>query len=462
MAQFVVVLDATAVTTALPAVGADLGGGLATLQWVLSAYTLCFAGFLVVGGRVSDLLGARRAFVVALAGFTLASLACGLAPSLGVLVGARLVQGLAAALLSPAALTLLGAVPSRDGRRDGAVAVWTAVGAGGGASGWVVGGLLTEHADWRWVFLVNLPVGAAALLLARRHLPRLARRATRSLDLPGAVAATAGLGLVVWALTEAGPSTGGLVRTAVTLFAGVAVLTWFWRHERRTAQPLLPPALLADRDTRGANLVAMLSTAATTSAVVIAVLYLQDVLRLPAGRAAWYFPAFNLTVVAGSLVGPRLLRQLGPRRVAGGGLVLVAVGAALAPVLEPHLVTWVWLPVTLALMGSGLGAAAVSSTAVGIARGADEDRGVATGVLTSTAQVGNGVGFAFVVPFSAGAVAGAGLGPMAWGFVTSAALALVGALCARLLPSRTDDEPADRADGRVQVGAGGRTDGGHD
>ena len=134
-AQFMVVLDATAVTTALPVIGADLRTDLEDLQWVLSAYTLAFAGFLVVGGRVSDLLGARRAFVVALVGFTLASLACGLAPNLAVLVGARLAQGLGAALLSPAALSLLGTLEGRDGRRDRAVAVWTAVGAGGGASG---------------------------------------------------------------------------------------------------------------------------------------------------------------------------------------------------------------------------------------------------------------------------------------------------------------------------------------
>ena len=453
--QFVVVLDATAVTTALPAIGADLGVGLTNLQWVLSAYSLAFAGFLVVGGRVSDLLGARRAFAVALLGFTLASLACGLAPGLGLLVAARLVQGLCAALLSPAALTLLSALQAPDGRRDSAVAAWTAVGAGGGASGWLVGGLLAEHADWRWVFLVNVPVGLVALALVRRQLPVVARRGGRDLDLPGALAATTGLALVVWGLTQVGGRASSPLAVALPLLGGAAVLAWFHRHELRTLQPLLPESLLADRATRGANLVALLSTAATTAAVVLGVLYLEDVLRMPAGRAAWYFPAFNLTVVAGSLLGPRALRRAGSRRVAVVGLVLVGVGAGVPPALNAQLDPSVWLPVTLGLMGLGLGAAAVSSTGVGLSRGAAADRGVASGVLTSAAQVGNAVGFAFAVPFSTGSAAGGGLGAMGWGFLTSAALAAIGACCARLLPRHSGPEQAERP--RVQVGSGAGT-----
>jgi MFS family permease len=389
---------------------------------------------------------------VALLGFTLASLACGVAPGLGLLVAARLVQGLCAALLSPAALTLLSAVQGPDERRDSAVAVWTAVGAGGGASGWLVGGLLAEHADWRWVFLVNVPVGLVALALVRRELPAVPRRGGRDLDLPGALAATAGLALVVWGLTQVGGPAASPLAVVLPLVAGAAVLVWFHRHELRALQPLLPESLLADRATRGANLVALLSTAATTSAVVLAVLYLENVLRLPAGRAAWYFPAFNLTVVAGSLLGPRALRRAGARRVAMLGLLLVAVGTGVAPTMSAHLAPTVWLPVVLGLMGLGLGAAAVSATGVGLSRPATADRGVASGVLTSAAQVGNGVGFAFAVPFSTGSAVGGGLGTMGWGFLISAALAVLGACCARLLPLHIDSEQPERP--RVQVGTG--------
>jgi MFS family permease len=410
----------------------------------------------VVGGRVSDLLGARRAFVVSLLGFAVASLACGLAPGLGLLIGARLLQGLSAALLSPAALTLLTAVQGRDGRRDSAVAVWTAVGAGGGASGWLVGGLLAERADWRWVFLVNLPIGVVTLLLVRRHLPQPPRRPPGGLDLPGAVAATVGLALLVGGLTQAASWRTAPLHLVVPLAGGAAVLVWFRRHERRASEPLLPTTLLADPPTRGANLVALLSTAATTSAMVLAVFFLQDVLRLPAGRAAWYFPAFNLTVVIGSLLGPRVLQRAHPRRTAAGGLVLVASGASVPPLLDGHVPVVVWLSLALALMGFGLGVAAVSSTAVGLARGEVEDRGLASGVLTSAAQVGNAIGFAFVVPFSASPSPSGHLGPMAWGFLTSAVLALVGALASRLLPGDADDRDVTASAGdRVREGSAG-------
>lgn len=449
-AQFVVVLDATAVTTALPVIGSELGAGLDHLQWVLSAYTLAFAGFLVVGGRIADVLGARRTFVWSLVGFTAASLVCGLAHGLGLLIAARLVQGLAAALLSPAALAVLSALETRSrGGRDVSIAVWTAVGAGGGASGWVVGGLLAGHASWRWVFLVNLPIGLAALALTRRHLPRPGRHHVEGLDLGGALAVTAGLGLLVWGLTGAADAVRTPARVAVPLVGAALALGWFRRHERRTSAPLLPPRLLADRPVRGANLVALLSTTATTSAVVLAVLYLQDVLRLPPGRAAFYFPAFNVTVVVGSLLGPRVLGRLGPDRACLAGFLLIAAGAASPALLADHLPALVWLSAALAVMGLGLGLTAVTSTTVGLGPGVGDDRGLASGVLTSAAQVGNAVGFAFIVPFATGTHLGTDLGAMRWGFLVSASVALLGALASRLLAGRVADATPDPAPART-------------
>ena len=179
VAQFVVVLDATVVVSALPAMGRDLGFTPGGLQWVVTAYTLAFGGFLVVGGRVADLIGSRRGFTLGLVGFTVASLACGLAPSPALLLAGRVLQGVAAALLSPAALALLTSITASPSARRRGVGVWTAAAAGGGATGWVLGGLLTEYADWRWVFFLNVPVGVIVLPLVALVLPR-ARVGTRS------------------------------------------------------------------------------------------------------------------------------------------------------------------------------------------------------------------------------------------------------------------------------------------
>src|SRR4029453_3399273 len=307
IAQFVVVLDATIVTSALPAIRQALGFPDAALQWVFTAYALVFGGLLIFGGRVADLAGRRRMFLVGLGLFTAAPAGCALAWSPGALVTARVLQGAGAALLSPAALALLTTLsePGRGRRR--AVGWWTAVAAGGGASGWVLGGLITEYAGWRWVFAVNVPLGLAAGLIAPRVLPADQRRTrTSGLDLGGTLTATAGLALLVFGLTSAGER--GVSRPSswlpVTL-AAVAFLV-FVRHEGRTANPLVPLRLLRSRPVAGANLTALAITASTTPAMYLSVLYVQDVLGVSAGRASLLFPAVNLAVIAGSLAGPRV------------------------------------------------------------------------------------------------------------------------------------------------------------
>src|SRR4051812_30278206 len=203
-AQFVVVLDVTIVAVALPAIGRGLGFAVADLQWVVTAYTLVFAGFLVLAGRVADLVGRRRVFLAGLALFSLASLACGLSRTPGALVAARAVQGLGAAAVAPAALaTITATVPDGPEHRR-ALGWWTAAAAGGGAAGGLLGGVLTEQLGWAWVFLVNVPVGAAAIALAPATVPETrAEGTTRRLDLPGAATITAGLALVVLGLTRA-------------------------------------------------------------------------------------------------------------------------------------------------------------------------------------------------------------------------------------------------------------------
>lgn len=433
VAQFVVVLDVTVVTSALPALGDELGFGPQTLPWVITAYTLCFGGFLVVGGRVADVLGSRRAFALGLAGFTLASLLCALAWSAAVLVAFRAVQGASAALLSPAALALLTAGTHDGAARRRAVGVWTAAAAGGGATGWLLGGLLTEYADWRWVFGINVPVGLAVLPLVAVVLPRVPGRRA-GLDVVGAAGVTLGVAAVVVGLTEASAILSDPLRPLLPLLLGAAVLVVVLRRERRVPDPLLPAGLLAVRPVRGANLTAAAVTASTSPAMYLAVLYVQTVLHLSPGRAAVYFPVLNLTVIVGSLLGPRLLARITARWTAVGGFALIAGGCLLLTTLPTTGLPAARLLIAFALMGVGLGLASTASTAVGVEDAPGEHRGVASGLLTATAQLGTAFGLALVAPLTA---IGGGVDPaaMRWGFVAAGVIALLGAAASAQLSS---------------------------
>ena len=438
VAQFVIVLDVTVVTSALPALGRELGFGADDLQWVVTAYVLAFGGFLVAGGRAADLVGARRAFTIGLAGFAAASLACGLAPAGWVLIAARVLQGLAAALLTPAALALLNAVTEPGAARRRAVGIWTAAAAGGGASGWVLGGLLTEYAGWRWVFLINVPIGVAGLSVVALVLPRVAPETARRLDLLGAIGLTAGLSLVVYGLSEAAAEAPDLWLVGTPLLLGTVILAGTLAYERRATEPLLPRGLLRPPAVRGANLLAAAITASTSPAMFLAVLYVQEVLALSPGRAAWLFPALNLTVIAGSLTGPTLIGRLGPRRTATGGLVLIGAGSLLLTTVPPTGLPVLRLLVAFALMGLGLGVASVASTAVGTAAVDPADRGVSGGVLNSAAQLGTALGLAVLIPLATRAGSGPdGIYHGLWlGWVGAAAIAALGIGAAVRLPRR--------------------------
>jgi MFS family permease len=464
VAQFVVVLDVTVVTTALPALGHELRFTPQGLTWVVTAYTLCFGGFLVVGGRVADLLGSRRAFTVGLAGFTAASLLCALAWSAGVLIAFRAMQGSAAALLSPAALALLTASTEEGAGRRRAVGVWTAAAAGGGATGWLLGGLLTEYADWRWVFGINVPVGLAVLPLVAAVLPRVPRQREAQLDVVGAAGVTVGLASIVYGLTEAPAVTAHPMRALLPLLLGAGLLAVVLRRERRLPDPLLPAGLLAVRAVRGANLTAAAVTASTSPAMYLAVLYVQNVLHLPPGRAAGYFPVLNLTVIVGSLLGPRLLAGLTARWTAAGGFALIAAGCLVLTTLPAAGLPTGRLLTAFGLMGTGLGLASTASTAVGTEAAPAAHRGVAAGLLNATAQIGTALGLALVAPLAAlsggvggeagGEVGGAAgamdTGGMWWGFAAAGLIAGLGLAGSRLLPARRHGE-RDRAGTRAEA-----------
>ena len=428
VAQFVVVLDATIVAIALPAIQRSLHVATADLQWVVSAYTLAFAGFLVLAGRLADLHGRRRVFMAGLALFAGASLACGLSRSPGMLVAARALQGLGAAAVAPAALAAItAAVPDGPERRR-ALGVWTAAAAGGGASGWLLGGVITEQAGWPWVFLVNVPIGAAAVALAPLLVPETrAGGAGRRLDVAGAATLTTGLALVVLGLTRAQIDGVRSPLAAGGLVAGALLLGAFARIEARAADPLLPASLLRADGLAGANLAAGALTASTTPPLLLCVLALQGAQGRSALETGALFAPFNLAVVSGSLLGPRAVRTLGTRTamalglggIAAGVLAMLASGGARAAPIA--------LVPAFVLMGVSLGCASVASTTAGTAAAGRAREGVASALLNTAAQVGTALGVAVLL--SIAAVAGS---PAA--FAGAIAVALAGAAVALRAP----------------------------
>jgi MFS family permease len=423
VAQFVVVLDVTIVTTALPVIGPALGFADADLPWVVTAYTVVFGALLVPCGRVADLLGPRRAFRIGVAVFVVASTACAVAWTAGVLVAARAVQGLGSALLSPAALTLLTTVAEPGAARRRAVGWWTAAAACGGASGWLLGGLLTELLGWSSVFSVNVPIGL--FLLAARGLPAGTRRHGTRIDVTGAMCTITAIGLLVYGLTSAGERGVLALASWGPLVLGAATAVVLVRHLRRTADPLLPVLRAAS----GANLAALGLTAATTPVMYLSTLYTQEVARLSPARAALLFPVFNLAVVAGSLAAPALLRVLGARRVLLAGFATIAAGTVVFAALPHAGVPVAQLLAGFAVLGAGLGAASVASTHAGTEAVAPEHQGVASGTLTSSAQLGTALGLALLAP----------VGTYRGGFLGAGAVAVAG-MAAGLLVARTAEK----------------------
>ena len=438
VAQFVVVLDVTIVAIALPEIQDSLGFSRADLQWVVSAYTLVFGGFLMLAGRAADLYGRRRLFMVGLALFSGASLACGLAATPLALVASRVVQGLGAAIVSPSALSALTRTFPEGAGREKAVGMWTAAAAGGGAAGWVLGGILAEGLGWEWVFFINVPVGVLGLALAPVLLEESRDESAPSrLDAAGAITVTAALTLLVYSLTRA--EEAGFA-SAVPLGAlSLVLIGAFLLVEKRVRDPLVPLDALRSRRLVGANLVALALTAATTPPMFLCTLYVQRVLGHSPAEAGLAFPPFNLSVVVGSLIGPRLTGRIGARAAMVSGLLAIAAGVLLLARIPPGGGHFGHLLPSFVLMGAGLGCASVASTASGTSAVDDEKQGLASGLLNAAAQVGTALGLAALIPLSA-ARTGAGVPLRAalvegfrWGFFGAAGIAVLGALLALFL-----------------------------
>jgi MFS family permease len=453
--QFVLVLDVTIVAVALPSLRDGLGFSAEGLQWVVSAYVLAFAGFLLLGGRAADLWGRRRLFLAGLATFAGASGWCGLAGASWELVAARAVQGVGAAVVAPAALSLLTTTFAEGAARERALGVWTAAAAGGGATGFLLGGVLTQALGWRAVFLVNVPVGVAGLLLARVLPAGRRERAPRRLDLPGAVALGGGLGTLVYALSQverARPAGTWLPLAVAVLLSGA-----FVARERRAARPLVPLGVLRLPGLAGASLVALLLTAVTTPGVLFSILYVQDLLGYPPTLVGLTVVPFSVAVVAGSLAGARLADagRLGPRRAMAVGLLGVALGSAALATMGTSGGFPLPLVAGFVLSGGGLGVASVASTAAGTAAVPAAQQGLAAALLNTAAQVGTALGLAVLVTV-ASARAGALTPPAAspspsavvegyrWAILAAAAvtLAAAGAVAAGPIPIPAWRRPA--------------------
>lgn len=389
----VVQLDVTIVNTALDAMGRTLGGGVAELQWVVSAYTIAFAAFILTAGALGDRIGAKRVFMVGFAIFTAASLACALSPNAAVLIVARLVQGLAAAILVPNSLALLNHAYPDDRARGRAVAVWAAGASLALTAGPFVGGALITLVGWRAIFLVNLPIGLAGLWLSWRYASETTRARSREIDLPGQLAATGALGALAGAIIEAG-ALGWEHPAVITGFVGAAVLAvlFVWR-ESRAAQPMLPLSLFGHRLFTLTTIVGLLVNVAIYGLIFVLSLYFQRINGLSAWWTGLAFVPMMGAVLPVNLLAPRLAERIGPCPTIVAGACISALGCLGLVWIEAGTSYWTIVAQMIAISGGlGLLVPPLTSTLLGSVEKARS--GIAAGVLNATRQTGSVLGVA--------------------------------------------------------------------
>jgi len=397
-AQFVVVLDASIVNVALPSIGRDLKFSQDDLSWVVNAYTLFFGGFLLLGGRLADRLGRRRMFIAGMILFALASLAGGLADSELWLVIARAVQGLGAAIISPAALSIVTTTFSEGAERNKALGVWGAVAGSGGAAGVLLGGVLTRYAGWEWVLFVNVPIGLLAAFLAPRMLLESRDDRAKSFDAVGAVSVTAGLALLVYSLVNANKAGWGSAETVALLAGAVALLAFFWSWERRTQHPLVPFSIFRLRTLRGSNVAGLLIGASLFAMFFFISLYLQQVLGYNALKTGFAYLPLALTIIISAGVASQLVTRIGFKTTLLIGLAFIVVGLLWFSRVSAPGGTYVGdilIPSILAAIGLGFSFVPVTIGAVmGVS---DDDAGLASGLINTSQQVGGALGLAVLV-----------------------------------------------------------------
>ncbi len=438
-AFFMTILDVAIVNVAIPSIQTDLHIGEATVQWVITAYAITFGGFLLLGGRMADLLGRRRIFVAGLVLFTLASLACGLASSADVLIGARAVQGVGAAIISPAALSIVTTTFTEGAERNKALGIWGALGGSGAAVGVLLGGVLTKYFGWEWIFFVNVPVGALVLALTRPIVHEShADLGHRRFDAGGAMSVTGGLALLVYAISKA-PDVGWATgRTIGLLLASVVVLAVFVGLELRSRAPLVPFDIFRIRTLTGANVVGLLLGAALYANFFILTLYVQQVLGWSALKTGITFLATAGTTVVWAGVAQALVTRIGPRAVMTTGLALFAAASLGYTRLPVHGHYWPDLLPLYLVVAVGIAFAFVPVTIAGFIGVPGHRAGLVSGLLNTTQQIGGAIGVAVTSTIFVSKAKAGNFTPQAytsgyhWAFAALVAIAALGAVAAFL------------------------------
>jgi MFS family permease len=445
-------LDLSITQIALPSIQTTLHVPTSTLPWIAAAYVVTYGGFLLLGGRASDLLGARPVLLTGLGVFGAASLACGLATSTAVLIAARAVQGVGAALTVPAAVAILASTFVDDRARAKAFGIFSAAAASGFTAGLVLGGVITSGLSWQWIFLAKVPAVAVTLLAAVRAVPRSPRLPAGSYDLAGGFTITAAAVLLTYGVTRAGSPDANAAGVGVPIAVAMILLCVFFIIERTAHAPLLPRHLLT-RGIVAADIAALTVLAAPFGVSYIVTLYLQDVLD----RSAWQtaltlVPGSVLSAVVARYLAPLLINRLGVRAVYAGGLVTVAGGDALLLALDVTTATWLVITAALVSLGMGMGLTYPAATISGVQAVAADDRGAAAGLNNTALQIGGALGLAIV-----GTAVSVGLGGVAaneagidlarqavwYGSLAATIVPLVGAAIVALgLPGRSRPESA--------------------
>ncbi|MCW2789494.1 MAG: transporter [Aeromicrobium sp.] len=414
VAQLMIVLDASIVNIALPSAQEDLGISDADRQWVVTAYTLAFGGLLLLGGRIADFAGRKRMFIVGLIGFAAASALGGVASTAGLLFAARGLQGAFAALLAPAALSLISVTFTESKERATAFGVFGAISGGGAAIGLIVGGVLTEYASWRWCLGVNVPIALLAAAAAARVVRESKAQGNTKYDIPGAVLVTLGLTSLVYGFTEAaklkdpGKSTEvlGWTDSSTLTFLGVAVvlLIAFVVWESRTKHPLLPLRVALDRNRGGSYLVFLFVGAGLFAMFLFLTFYFQLTLGYSPLKSGFAFLPFSIGIILGAGVVSQLLPRIGPKPIMVPGLVSASIGMLLLTQVTADTSYWTHVLPAIVLMSLGMAAVFVPASSTALIGVGSHDAGVASALLNTSQQVGGSLGTALLNTLYAGAV----------------------------------------------------------
>jgi EmrB/QacA subfamily drug resistance transporter len=465
-----IVVDGSIVNIALPSAQKALHISNADRQWVITAYTLAFGGLLLLGGRIADYVGRKRMFIIGLIGFAVASAIGGLAQDSAMLFGARALQGAFAAVMAPAALSLLTVTFTDPAERAKAFGVYGGIAGGGLAIGLILGGVLTEFASWRWCLLVNVPIGAITAVAAFRVVHESKAEGGHHYDIPGAVTITAGLVALVYGMTEADTDGWASVTTIAFLVAAAVILVAFVLIERRSDHPLLPLRVVTERNRAGAFLTSLLVGAALFGLFLFLTYYLQGTLHYSALKSGFAFLPLSVGIVASAVAASFLLTRYPPRMIMSGGLILTAAGLFWFTQIGVHTGYLAHiLPAELA-MSIGLGLTFVPISSVGLFGVDPRDAGVASALVNATQQVGGSIGTALLNTIAASALSGylashlaaahhsaaaiaritatATVHSYTTAFIVSALLAVVGLIVVLfLVNAKTEDVPTEGAVG---------------